>query len=141
MTPLERITKRVNAAGDPNDLATPRPELTLEEFFEGNEHTGSIWCNLSNAPHPREICALFKAMRARPNVADVRVEITMFDDPEGWPFSDTIWIVTSASPEEVKAWFDAYFAPDDCDHGWADGAKREAFDVPEGMRAVRCWWD
>lgn len=32
---LERITQRVHRLGDPNDLETPRPLLTLEEFFHG----------------------------------------------------------------------------------------------------------
>jgi hypothetical protein len=36
MTPLERITERVNRNGDVDNAATPRPLLTLEEFFEGN---------------------------------------------------------------------------------------------------------
>ncbi len=37
MKPLERITQRVNRHGDVNDPATPRPLLTLAEFFEGND--------------------------------------------------------------------------------------------------------
>jgi len=46
MTPLERITERVNRHGDVNDASTPRPLLTLAEFFEGNDVVGSIGCNL-----------------------------------------------------------------------------------------------
>jgi hypothetical protein len=140
MRALERITKRVYAGGDPNDLATPRPELTLEEFFEGNDHSGSLWCNLSDAPRPREIYAFFKTIRARPNVADVRVEITMFDDPEGWPFSDTVWIVTTESVEVVRSWFDPAFVPDDCGVG-LDARSREPIAIPPKMHAVWCWWD
>ena len=44
MTPLERITERVSRHGDVNDPRTVRPLLTLEEFFEGNEHPAH-YCN------------------------------------------------------------------------------------------------
>lgn len=33
MTSLGRITERVNHSGNVDDPATPRPLLTLEEFF------------------------------------------------------------------------------------------------------------
>jgi hypothetical protein len=139
MTPLERITKRVNQGGDANAPETRRPELTLEEFFEGNDVVGSIWCNLSVELEPPDAYEILKVVRSRPDVADIRIEITMFDDP-AWPFSDTIWIVTSASPDDVRSWFDEDVAPDECDCA-VDDVTREAFDVPKGMRAVRCWWD
>lgn len=48
MTPLERVTRRVSANGDVNDLATPRPLLTLEEFFEGNDASGSTSRTISS---------------------------------------------------------------------------------------------
>ena len=39
-----------------------------------------------------------------PDVADVRVQVSLFDDP-AWPSSDTVWVVTSAPPPEVESWF------------------------------------
>jgi len=140
VTPLERITKRVNRDGDVNASDTPRPELTLEEFFEGNQADGCICCNLSPMPSPADVHALLERIRARDDVADVRIEITMFDDPDFWPFSDTVWIVTSASPDDVHSWFDDSIAPDECDD-WAGEIAREQFPIPTGMHAVRCWWD
>lgn len=105
MTHLERITERISRRGDVNDPATPRPLLTLEEFFEGNDVSGSICCNLSPMPEPAEV-------RSRPNVADVRVEVAMFDMPE-WPFAETVWVITSASSDDVKSWFESEMTPDD----------------------------
>jgi hypothetical protein len=102
MTPLERITERVSRNGDVNEAATPRPLLTLAEFFEGNDVDGSIGCNLNPPPTAAEFYELLKGIAARPGVADVRVQVTMFDAPE-WPFSDTVWVITSASPQEVAA--------------------------------------
>ena len=140
MTPLERITERVSRAGDVNDPETPRPLLTLEEFFDGNEVAGSIACNLTPTPMPAEIHAMLHKIEVRRDVAEVRVEITMFDDPD-WPFSDTVWVITSAEPQEVERWFPEELRPDECFVGWTDGVAYEPLNVPAGMRPVACWWD
>jgi hypothetical protein len=141
MPPLHRITDRVNKNGDINDPSTIRPLLTLSEFFQGNDDFGSIGCNLSPPPGPTKFNEVLKKIAARSDVADIRVQITMFDDPEMWPFSDTVWIITSEAPQTVAEWFDAELRPDDCSAGWTDGVSFETVPVPEGMQAVACWWD
>src|SRR5262249_53005655 len=113
MGAIDRITERVSRNGDVDDPATPRPLLTLEEFFEGNAVPGSICCNLSPMPEPAEVYEHLKRIRSRPEVADVRVEITMFDDPE-WPFSDTVWVISSVRPDIIMSWFPDALAPDSC---------------------------
>ena len=140
MTPLERITERVSRNGDVNDPDTMRPLLTLAEFFEGNEVDGSIGCNLTPTPTPREMYEILKRIAARPDVCDVRVEVTMFDVPE-WPFSDTVWVITSAAPEAVAEWFEETVRPDGCYAGWHARASVEPCNVPAGMHPVSCWWD
>lgn len=140
MTPLERITERVSRHGDVNDAVTPRPLLTLAEFFDGNDVDGTIGCNLNPPPSPAEFYELLKGIAARPGVADVRVQVTMFDAPE-WPFSDTVWVITSASPKEVASWFDESVRPDECISGWQDGVAVEPCAVPAGMKPIMCWWD
>jgi len=140
MTPLQRITKRVNRLGDVNNASTPRPLLTLAEFFEGNSVVGSIGCNLTATPEPFEFYALLRQIAARPEVADVRVQVTEFDAPE-WPFSDTVWVITSARWQEVAMWFEEAVRPDECWEGWTDGVTFEPYSVPQRMRPVACWWD
>ncbi len=79
MTPLKRIADRVNRHGDVNDPATIRPLLTLPEFFDGNDDFGSIGCNLAPPPGPVKFYEILKGISERSDVADVRVQITMFD--------------------------------------------------------------
>ena len=140
MTPLERVTERVHRNGNVDDPATRRPLLTLEEFFEGNDVVGSICCNCPSQPAPRRVYEVLRRVRARPDVGDVRVAITMFDDP-AWPFSDTVWVITKAKPAEVMTWFDEDLAPTECSAGFPDGIEFEHVDVAPGMQPVACWWD
>ena len=139
MTPLERVTERVSRNGDVNERDVPRPLLTLEEFFEGNDVVGSICCNLAAAT-PVDVYRVLREIRERPEVADVRVQITMFDDP-AWPFSDTVWVITSARADAVRRWFPDDLTPDDCSEGWSSGVELEPVAVGAGMRPVGCWWD
>jgi hypothetical protein len=137
---LERVSERVSRGGDPNDPQTPRPLLSIEEFFEGNDVVGSIGGNLPTEPGPQELYKIFQAISKRPDVADIRVSITAFDDPD-WPYSDTVYIMTSASPEEVASWFEEDFAPDETWDGFVDGQSYERYSIPTGFKAIGCWWD
>lgn len=140
MTPLERITERIGRYGDVNDPTTPRPLLTLAEFFDGNEVIGSIGCNLIPTPTPAQFYRLFMQIATRQDVADIRVQVTMFDAPE-WPFSDIVWLITSAAPIDVIQWFDNSLRPDECRAGWLMDVAVEHCAVPEGMQPICCWWN
>jgi hypothetical protein len=140
MTPLEKITFRVNRNGDVNAASTPRPLLTLPEFFEGNDIVGSICANVIPTPTPAEVYTTLQRVAARADVADVLVQVTQFDAPE-WPFSDTVWVVTSAGASEVLQWFEERIRPDDCCSGWLPGVAYEPCRIPTGMQPIGCWWD
>ena len=139
MTYLERVTERVNRLGNPEDPRTPRPLLSIDEFFDGNDVVGSIGCNLDSEPSPGTFYAIFQAIAQRPDVKDIRVQITAFDDPD-WPFSDTVYIMTSATPEEVATWFPEELKPDETWDGFVD-QKYEPYTVPNGTQPIACWWD
>jgi len=140
MDHLQRITERVSKLGHPDDPETPRPLLTLKEFFEGNQTVGSIGCNLPSVPAPEEIYQALKGISERTDVADVRVQITQFDDPD-WPFSDTVFVFTSATPQAVSTWFPEELRPDETWEGFVTSVRYEPCTVPEGVLPVACWWD
>jgi hypothetical protein len=128
--------------GNPEDRSVPVPLLTLEEFFEGNDAAGSIGCNLEAEPVPAEFYDLLRAIRQRPSVSDVRVQITCVDDPGNeWPFSDTVWILTDESLDEVREWFPAGLAPDEVWEGWHPNQQYEACQIVPGHRPVAVWYD
>ncbi len=82
---------------------------------------------------------MLQAIAQRPDVSDVRVQVTQFDTPE-WPFSDTVYIMTTVEPDEVMSWFPPTFKPDET---WAGFAEQpyEPYTIPAGARPVGCWWD
>ena len=142
MNPLQRLIARINRAGDINDPSTPRPLVTLEEFFEGNDEYGSIGYNFhEDQPSPAEFYELFKEIRARPDVADVRVQVTQHEMIDEWPSSDTIWIVTKVAPNDVTGWLGERFRADEILIGWPQAWTVEAYSVPTGMKALGVWWD
>ena len=140
--PRSTLIERISRLGDVNDPETPSPLVTLEEFFAGNDDLGSIGCNFyPDQPAPCEFYELFRSIRTKPGVTDVRVEVSEHDDPDEWPFSDTVWIVTSESPEAVAAWLGERFAADEIFVGFQSDRPRESILIPDGMNAIGVWWD
>jgi hypothetical protein len=140
MNKIEQITERVNRNGNPDDPSTPIPLLTLEAFFEGNDIDGSICCNLEPCPSPKEVFEALKTIRSKTEVADILVQITAFDDPD-WPFSDTVWVITSADSETVRSWLPKSIEPNECWEGWVESQTYEEYKLPAGMNPIACWWD
>lgn len=140
-TAKERLVARIHQNGDVNDPQTPSPLVSLEEFFDGNDDPGSIGCNLPGGVLPADFRAALTSIRARPDVANVLVQVTMHDDPDAWPFSDTVWIVTSATPQAVHGWMPARLAPDEVLDGFPEDRPIETCTLPPGTRAVGLWYD
>lgn len=139
MNARDRLLTRI---GDINDFSRPRPLVTLEEFFEGNDDAASIGYNLPHPPEPSEFYKFLLGLRTKRDVSDIRVQVQDLEDPDGWPSSDTIWIITTASAQEVRSWFPERLAPDDVFEGFESlHYSVEKYVVPPGQRAVRVWYD
>ncbi|MBW3636048.1 MAG: hypothetical protein KY445_06225 [Armatimonadetes bacterium] len=119
------------------------PVVSLDDFFKGNEDYGSIGCNLTPAIGPQIFYEQLKALRSRPDVQDILVQIsnTNEDDPDSlmWPFSDQIYILTSASGEEVAKWL-APLRPDEVEPAHINARVRTS-DLESDVEIYRAWWD
>ena len=139
---LQRLLKRINRQGDLRDQANPSPLVTLEEFFVGNSDFGSIGYNFNPPLPPQEFFGFFRSIREKPEVFDVRVQVNGQEEPDRWPWSDTIWIITSAKADEVGRWMGEHFRADALLIGFEqDCRKLEEYRFPEGMNAIGVWWD
>jgi hypothetical protein len=134
----DALLKRVGDVGRRQNNLTL---VTLEEFFEGNDDGGSIWCNLPSAPEPDAVYRILRSIRERSDVADVRVMVTQYDGGDDeWPFSDTVYFVTAASAENVVSWLGEDCAPDEASI-LTTVQSGGPLTIPQGHKVVACWWD
>jgi hypothetical protein len=137
----QALARLLARTGDLNDFDRPRPLVTLEEYFEGNDDPGRSGTTCQVARDPREFYPVLRQIRERPDVSTILIEIK--DHESEWPSSDTIYVVTSADADTAKSWLPEELAPDEwgvVDHPLAPPAT-EAYERPAGHRAVFYFYD
>lgn len=134
---LAEVRKRID---DHRESGSPEPLLlSVEEFFEGNDDPGSIGCNLMPHPGLARFHQVLTSVRERPDVASVLMSVTDEMSDDEWPFSDRVYVVTSAAISDVQSRLSA-LQPEPVE------VLREvppglAGAIPWGMRALLVWWD
>jgi len=99
MAALDRLLDRI---GDPLDELKPHPLVTLEEFFIENDDPESLGDYArSKLFEPQSFFAALVAIRACDGFHDIRVEILPKLSAAGWPYSDTVWIVSNFDRREL----------------------------------------
>ncbi|WP_410786297.1 hypothetical protein [Kribbella sp. C-35] len=121
--------------------AGPEAVVDLELFFDGNDDPASIGCNLADHPGPARFYEVLSAIRDRPEVESVWVGITEVMDADEWPFSDHVYVVTTASPDDVRSWAGALDPEEPGDSWWHGVPPLREIDVPPSSRLVTLWWD
>ena len=137
MTERERLVEKIASQKlRPGDIV-----VSLEDFFVGNNDRGSIGCNLGKKqPEISEFYNSLREIRSKPGVQDVLVRICEYDNPSAWPYTDTVYIITSTMFEEVQQWV-APLKPDEVYAGWMYGAPPKSPPLAPGMKAYSVWWD
>ena len=127
----------------PHVADTPQV-VPASQFFDGNGDDGSIAANLVEHPGVARFGEMISAIEARADVQAVLVAITdlMTDDEGSWPYSDTLYVLTSAPLDDVRLWF-AELQPDEVSTGFSGGAQAPPGAPPlaPGMAPIRIWWD
>jgi hypothetical protein len=126
---------------------TPRSLVSLEAFFTNCSEEGLFGCPLTNFPNGIAfIYELLKNIRLKENVANILVEITgivvaEIGDKFMWPYSERIYIITSANQEEVSNWVKTLM-PDLISEGWLyDVEPYPEPHIPEGNKVYNLFWD
>jgi hypothetical protein len=141
MTKRQVLIEKIRRQSDQSDLDTPSPVVSLEDFFEGNQDLGSLGCNLIEHPGTDGFYRVLSDVRSRADVQDVLVEIyEIMEGEDEWPFSERVYILTSASPGDVLVWL-ASLEPSEIEEGWAGQAPPAAPALQAGMRVLAAWWD
>ena len=130
------------------------PVVPLDLFFGGNQDEASFAPNLVPHPGMATIYDVLRAIRDRPEVSDVVVQIDEVLDGDEWPFAPAVYVITKADAQDVYQWAEAT-GPDPYDpsdvtshYGWLEYAGRTratpppgAPEVPDGHRVVILYWD
>jgi hypothetical protein len=129
------------------------PVVPLDLFFNGNNDAASFAPNLEPHPGMDRIYSVLRSIAQRDNVSDVVMQIAeVLPDPE-WPYASSVYVITSASAEEVNEWAASIepdeVSPEDADnYGWLAYGDRErstpppgAPKIPAGYRSVILHWD
>jgi hypothetical protein len=147
MADRDRLIEKVTRLGPPprtREDPEQYPVVSLEDFFEDNRDPGSIGCNLSESVNPGidGFFEILKRIRDRSDVQDVLVEVheVVEEDPTVWPFSDRIYIISSATREDVESWV-SVLHPDEVAEGFVFGVPSGAPLLKSGMRVYGVWWD
>jgi hypothetical protein len=138
MDARSRLLERI---GDINNFDLPRPLVSLEEFFDGNNDWGSIGYNIPDGVAPQEFYRILRPIRERDDIADVLIEVKDLEDPDGWPSTDTIWFVSSMSREQLDELIPDKIKPDDWLTYPPEVGNIEPITVPDGMKAIGIWYD
>ena len=130
---LAEITRQQKSSGE---IAVP-----LELFFDGNDDRGSIGCNLGpDQPPIQEFYRTLAALRVRPEVQEVLVRILDADDDGRWPYTDTVYVISSLSQSDVESAL-KNLSFDDVTPGWMYGKPASAPEPKTGFVAYSVWWD
>lgn len=108
-------------------------------FLDGNEDEASIGCNLEEHPGLKSFREVVKRIAARPDVSGVQVYIQEDMGDDEFPYTDSILVCTSATPEVLAEEF-AELTPDDVFK--TDKVITKLLPKPPaGHKWYNVWWD
>lgn len=136
---IEHI-KRLETSREQEELLLP-PSL----YFDGyDEPECTIAANNIEPISTSRFLSRLQEIQQRPDVSAVFIRFYDYDDAEQsedcWINSDSIYLVTTASLQDVKEWFRDFEVTD----VWAEGDCSRFIGLPgisDGSRLVAVWWD
>ncbi|TWT98288.1 hypothetical protein [Stieleria varia] len=145
------VIAKIMAQYDADSDTAVLPVVSIEDFFEHNWDESSLAPNIAGSGRPplAECYRILREIRERPTVQDVLIAIhesPYADEPEDediWPDSDTIYVLTSATDDEVAEWASPLM-PTEIGSKWSCNTDKKPSAAPElmpGMRVVVLWWD
>jgi hypothetical protein len=142
MSSRQKLIAKIKAQ-PPGGYNKPFPVVSLEDFFNGNNDLGSIGCNLEKHPGLAKFYSILHTIIERPEVQTVLVTIyeVVEEDTSMWPFSERVYVLTSATPEQLRNWASELQPDEVLDEGFVGGASPAAPPLKDGMKVLSLWWD
>ncbi|MEM1337347.1 MAG: hypothetical protein AAF634_10345 [Bacteroidota bacterium] len=136
MNKKEKLIEKIYALGYPeNEIA-----VSLEDFFDGNNDAASIGPNIhTDPPSPQEFYQQLSELKKSEKVDEILIRIQDVEDLD-WPFTDTVYIVSKLSMEELKLTLTA-LQPDEIYEEWMYGKPINVPEIKDGFSIYSVWWD
>lgn len=138
---MEDYMSRENLIRISNELGYPDTEIavSLENYFIGNEVIGSIIPNsYPEEVDPQKLFNFLKELKEHKRVQEILVRICDID--EKWPYTDSIYIYTSLTKDELDERFNK-FPPDEIIEGWMFQEPNGRVDLIEPNKVFTIWWN
>ncbi len=133
-------TAKRNQLVDELNALPGTPIIPIARFFDGNDDTGSIGCNLFDHPGIPAFAELLTGLTNRPDVSAVHAQIAEIDPGEdSWPFTDTLYITGTITDEDLATLL-APLEPDEIGPAIEFGAPEE-FLATQAAPVLAAWWD
>jgi hypothetical protein len=138
----QKLIAEIRKQGNPNNANAPPIVVGVREFFTGNHDIGSMGANLVPTPPIERFHAVLRQIEDREDVQAVLIQIAEveWNTPGIWPYSDNIYVLSSASRGSVRQWL-SELRPDEVYEGYPFGKPPAAPDVKPGMKVYGAWWD
>jgi hypothetical protein len=136
-TLIEHIKQRQTA----NDR-----EILLEPdlYFDGYDRHHCAVCANVGPFSASQFAARLREIRQRPEVAAIFIRFYEYADAlefeDSWIGSDSVYLVTSASVDVVRSWFEDLEISDVWEESDITKFPNVA-EIPRGSRLVAVWWD
>lgn len=118
--------------------------LAPDLYFDGYDAEHCTVCANFGPFSTGRFAARLREVRSRPDVAAAFIRFYDYDDAlaseNSWIGSDSVYLVTSASLEAVRSWFEELEVSD----VWEESDISRFPDIaelPRGFRLVAVWWD
>ncbi|WP_298338399.1 hypothetical protein [uncultured Algibacter sp.] len=132
----EKLVDKIYSIGYPKNEIV----VSLEDFFDGNNDRASIGPNIHiDQPSPQEFYQYFSELKKSEKVDDILIRIQDVEDLD-WPFTDTVYIISELSTEELKSKL-TDLKPDEIYDEWMYGKPINAPEIKDGFSIFSVWWD
>lgn len=138
MRTKDEIVKEIKGFGFPEHEVA----ITVDDFFENEYYSeGCIGANIyPDPPSPEKFYLILKDLISSKKIINVFVRICDINDPLDWFYSDTIYIVTNMTIEELKESI-AILQPNEIYEHWMYGKPVNIKHVENGYKIYSVWWD
>ena len=109
--------------------------------FSEDYSEGCIGVNIyPDNPGPEKFYLILKELISSKKATEIFVRISDIDEPEEWFFSDTIYITTKLSLDELRESLEA-LKPDEIYEDWMYGKPANIGEIESGSKIYSVFWD